>query len=298
GVNPDVGKVSILNFLTRSQKIWIATGFLTLLTTAAKAAPVPKAPTNLTATPYNYTQISLAWVDQSSNEDGFGIERALTSSGPWTSVGTVGANVRSFAAAGLSGSTTYYFRVFATSAAAGNSPYSNIAGATTPAAPVQGPAAPSALRTTVVSAFQINLNWTDNAVNETGFKVERATASAGPYTQIGTPGANITSYPVYSLSPSTTYYFRVRATNATGDSAYSAVASSVTPAAPPPDPTPPSNVQASVVSPSQIRLTWTDTTSYESGYVVERISGAYWIQIASLPANYTSYTDSGLTAGT
>src|SRR5262249_34857362 len=118
------------------------------------------------------------------------------------------------------------------------------------------------------------------------------------YTQIGTPGANITSYPVYSLSPSTTYYFRVRATNATGDSAYSAVASSVTPAAPPPDPTPPSNVQAPLVSPSQIRLTWTDTPSYESGYVVERISGAYWIQIASLPANYTSYTDSGLTAGT
>jgi fibronectin type 3 domain-containing protein len=283
--------------LSRSFGIWITTGLIALFVTASSAVAAPKAPTNLTATPYNYVQISLSWVDASNNESGFRIERAASSSGPWSTTGTVGANVTSFASTGLTGSTTYYYRVFATSTG-GDSPASNIAGATTPAPPVQTPAAPSTLRATTVSFLQINLTWVDNAANETGFKVERATASAGPWTQTGTAGANSTSFSVYGLNPSTTYYFRVRATNGSGDSAYSAVASATTPAAPPPSPTPPSNVTATAVSSSRINLAWTDTTAYEAGYVVERTSGQYWTQIASLPANYTSYADTGLTAST
>jgi hypothetical protein len=293
----DVGKVSILT-LCRSYRFWIAAGFAILLTTAATAAPVPKAPTNLTATPYNYSQINLSWVDQSTNEDGFRIERAPSTSGPWTTAGTVGANIRTFASTGLTGSTTYYYRVTATSVSAGNSPYSNVAGATTPAAPVQGPAAPSSLRATAASAFQINLTWTDNSSNETGFKVERATASAGPWSQITTTGANATSFNVYNLNSTTTYYFRVRATNGSGNSAYSAVASATTPVVPTNNPTPPSNVTATAISSSQINLAWTDAATSESGYVIERWSGAYWTQIASLPTNYTSYSNTGLTAGT
>jgi len=104
-----------------------------------------------------------------------------------------------------------------------------ISGAVTPTPP----AAPSGLTASAASASQINLAWTDNASNETAFKVERAASASGPWTEIaGTLAANSASYSATGLSASTTYYFRVRAANASGDSAYSATASATTSAAP------------------------------------------------------------------
>lgn len=95
------------------------------------------------------------------------------------------------------------------------------------------PAAPSGLVASVASTTQINLSWSDNATNETAYKVERATSASGPWTEIaGNLAANTTSYGVTGLTASTTYYFRVRASNASGDSAYSATASATTSAAP------------------------------------------------------------------
>jgi hypothetical protein len=90
------------------------------------------------------------------------------------------------------------------------------------------PAAPSALTATAVSTSQINLAWTDNSSNETGFKIERKTGAGGTYAEIATVGANITSYNNTSLSSNTQYYYRVRATNASGDSAYTAEANATT----------------------------------------------------------------------
>jgi hypothetical protein len=98
------------------------------------------------------------------------------------------------------------------------------------------PAAPTALTATAASSSQINLAWTDNAPNETGFKIERKTGAGGTYAQIATVGANVTTYQNTGLSASTTYYYRVRATNAAGDSAYSNEAGATTPQPPPPGP--------------------------------------------------------------
>jgi hypothetical protein len=90
------------------------------------------------------------------------------------------------------------------------------------------PAAPSGLTATAVSSSQINLAWTDNANNETGFKIERKTGAGGTYSQIATTGANATTYNNTGLAASTTYFYRVRANNASGDSAYSNEASATT----------------------------------------------------------------------
>jgi hypothetical protein len=90
------------------------------------------------------------------------------------------------------------------------------------------PAAPSGLTATATSSSQINLTWTDNSTNETGFKIERKTGAAGTWSQITTTAAGATSYSNTGLSASTTYYYRVRATNATGDSSYSNEANATT----------------------------------------------------------------------
>ncbi len=93
------------------------------------------------------------------------------------------------------------------------------------------PATPSNLIATAVSHSQINLSWTDNSAGETGSKIERKTG-AGDYTQIATVGANVTTYSDKGLDPATTYYYRVKAYNYAGDSAYSNEANATTKATP------------------------------------------------------------------
>ncbi len=81
-----------------------------------------------------------------------------------------------------------------------------------------------------MSSSSITIAWTDNSSNETAFKVERASASAGPWTQIGLTTA--TGWGDSGLPPSTTFYYRVRASNTAGDSGYSNTASASTMAGP------------------------------------------------------------------
>ena len=90
------------------------------------------------------------------------------------------------------------------------------------------PAAPGNLAATATSSSQINLTWTDNATNETGFYIERKTGSSGTYAQIAALGANVVSYSNTGLTAGTTYYYRVRAYNGSGNSAYSNEANATT----------------------------------------------------------------------
>ena len=89
------------------------------------------------------------------------------------------------------------------------------------------PAAPSGLTATTVSATQINLAWSDNSNNETGFKIEQSTDNVS-FTQVNIAAANSTTLAATGLAPLTAYYFRVRATNSAGDSGYTNTASATT----------------------------------------------------------------------
>lgn len=185
----------------------------------------PAAPSGLAASAASSSQINLSWTDNASNESGFSIERS-TGGGAFAQVASVGANVTSYQDTGLAASTTYSYRVSANNSG-GSSAYSNTASATTSGGSGTLPAAPTNLGATATSSSQINLSWTDNAANETGFSIERSTGG-GAFAQIATVGANVTSFQNTGLAASTTYSYRVRASNAAGNSAYSNTASATT----------------------------------------------------------------------
>ncbi|HEY2774181.1 MAG TPA: glycoside hydrolase family 44 protein [Candidatus Binatia bacterium] len=84
--------------------------------------------------------------------------------------------------------------------------------------------APSGLTATAASGI-VRLAWTDNSSNESGFSIERATSSRGPFGRIAQVAANVTTF--QQSASRGTYYYRVQAySTATGKvSAYSNTAS-------------------------------------------------------------------------
>jgi len=172
------------------------------------------------------TQLTLLWSDNNSNESGFKIERSATGATPWSQITTVGANVTTYTNNGLSCGTPYYYRVRAYNGS-NNSAYSAVVNATTT---LCAPVAPTLLAATAISATQINLSWTDASSNESGFKLERSPDGVNGWSLLTTVGANVTSHNDSNLACATAYHYRVRATNAGGDSPNSNVANATTPA--------------------------------------------------------------------
>src|SRR5436189_4067019 len=96
--------------------------------------------------------------------------------------------------------------------------------------------------------------------------IQRKQGATGAYTQIATPGANVTTYTDDEnvLLDGTQYYYKISAYNSAGDSPFSNEVNGVTLLASP------TSLTATAVSSSQISLTWTDNSSSEIGYLIER----------------------------
>jgi hypothetical protein len=263
------------------------------------------APTSLAATASSSSTVDLSWVEGNSSETGHSVERSGNPLSGFVVVGSAGKSATSFRDVGLSAGTAYYYRVRATGRRGAVSPYSAVAGVSTPSTnptptpsptPVPTPAAPTGLTATAASSTQINLSWTDNSSNETAFKVERGPASSGPWTQIGTTAG--ASYADSGLAASTAYFYRTRAYNASGDSGYSNTAAATTPAAAAP-PAAPASLSATAISSSEIRLIWADASSDETGFKIDRSTATRgWAQVGTVGSNATSHTDAGLSWST
>ena len=155
------------------------------------------------------------------------------------------------------------------------------------------PETPTTLEAAPSSATTVDLTWVDNAAGGGTYKIERK--NTGSFIQVATAAAGATSYSDTGLTTDTTYTYRVRASNSSGDSPYSNEASA-TPSYPP---LAPNGLSAAAASATQINLSWTDNSDNETTFNVERkIGGGVYAEIGTVAAGVTTYNDYGLTTGT
>ncbi len=261
----------------------------------------PAAPTNLVLTVLAWDRIKASWTDNASDEDGSEIERADESNpAAFAVVGSVAANVTTFTDTGLSELTIYFYRVRARNLA-GYSSYTATKNERTPARPVSSaPAAPTGLTVTSGGLTSLVLAWTDNAVNEDRYEIQRAedlAGVAGEFSPLAEGGINATGYTDGNLSPATSWWYRVRAANAQGGSDWAGPTRGTTDAiSTPPDA--PIHLTATATGPHTIDLAWEPQSSFVATYVIERatVLGTF-VAVATVGVT-TAYTDVGLTPDT
>lgn len=149
----------------------------------------------------------------------------------------------------------------------------------------------------VLTGLSVHLTWTDNAMGESGYRVEGDTVPFGanpPSLTIST-AANATSTDV-AAQPNTTYYFRVLAVFGAQASPPSEVVIVITPDVP----SPPGNLTAIAVSSSRIDLEWVNSGGGVMGNRVERSldGGTNWTTRFTFGSPTLSASDTGLSPDT
>ncbi len=253
----------------------------------ASDTTAPSVPTNLQVIPVSTSQINLSWTASTDNTavTGYNIYRNGTK--------VISTTATSYSDTSLAAGTTYSYTVSAYDAA-GNvcTQTASVSAKTNLASDTTAPSVSTNLKATPVSTSQINLSWTASTDNTavTGYNIYRGG------TKIAT--ANKTSYSNTSLTANTSYSYTVSAYDAAGNiSAQTAAVSATTNVAVVADTTAPSvptNLQTSVISSSQINLSWTASTddTAVTGYNIYRNG----IEITT--TSLVAYSDTGLTAGT
>jgi len=148
------------------------------------------------------------------------------------------------------------------------------------------PNPPTTLDTETLSQTSIALSWTDNAEDETGFKVFRNG------TLVGTLPENATAYTDNGLDCGTSYTYYVMAYNGFGNSPASNLVTGTTEDCPPGHTAPdaPTDLSAEAISQSEVEISWTDASDDETGFELYRDG----TMIADLSPNTVGYTDVGL----
>jgi fibronectin type 3 domain-containing protein len=277
--------------------------------TASAATPdttPPSQPGTLSANAVSAGEVDLSWGASTDNVGvtGYRIERCAGSGcSNFAQVATTTGTGTGYQDTSVNSATSYSYRVRATDAAGNLSAYSNTASAATP--DTTPPSQPGTLSANAVSAGEVDLSWgasTDN-VGVTGYLIERCSGSGcSNFTQIATTTGTGTSYKDTTVSASTSYSYRVRATDAAGNlSTYSNTASATTPTPDTQPPSQPGTLSANAVSAGEVDLSWGASTDNVgvTGYLVERCQGSgctNFAQITSVAGSATSYKDTSVSA--
>lgn len=249
----------------------------------------PEPPSELVATALT-DKINLLWTDNSDNENGFYIERAVNG-GNFVRIDSTSANVTSYSDVDVFPGDVYVYRVFAYNDSGIST--STLTASVFITVTVLGP-----LNLTVdISQTSIGISWVDNATNESGFYIERwgagTKSGADEFVVIDSVGTNVTTYTDENVEAGVDYIYRVRAYNEFAVSEYSneiqAKIEIVINA--------PENLTAQV-SEGKIDLGWNDNSDNEEKFYIERAAnGGSFTVIDSTLSNVNSYSDNNALPG-
>lgn len=204
-----------------------SSGYWVMQQVAFKAAngdnSSPSAPVSLSANAISGSQINLTWSAATDNIGvaGYRLERCQ-GSGCSNFVEIATLTTTTYSDVGLAASTNYTYRVLARDAAGNLSPYSPTAATSTMTSggsyDTTPPSPPAVLNATSVSSGQVSLSWIASSDNVavTGYLIESCNGvNCVTFSQIGTSTG--VQFQAMGLAPSTSYSFRVRATDGAGN---------------------------------------------------------------------------------
>lgn len=179
-----------------------------LLTLTSHAGTLPAVPSGVSATAGN-SQVTLRW-NPASLANGYRVMRSTTSGGPYTQVAA--PTWHGFTDVSVDNGTTYYYTI-QSAGSSGLSPRS----AQVSARP-SGLGAPGGVAAKAGNS-QVSLTWSPVS-SATSYRVDRATKSGGPYTQIASPSWH--GYTDLGADNGVTYYYVILSANSGGLSGRSA----------------------------------------------------------------------------
>lgn len=265
-----------------ADRIGRATAFSPVASTKT-ASVVLTAPLGVSGTALGVSSVTWSWnpVAGATSYDLY--SASATSPGAYFAAGFAGTE---YIQSGLAANTSYTVRIAAADIEAVEGPLSVAAAVYTAA---EAPAGTQAL---VLSSAGVRVQWTTGAA--AAYAVERSTSSGGGYALAASSAAvgGAAQYIDTGLSPSTTYFYRVRAYNGGGvPTAYDAEASTLTYPAPPGIPA----LSGHAVSTGSIQWSWTVSGGAPASFLLWASTGG---EVAALPGSATQYLEAGLSSAT
>lgn len=177
--------------------------------TSVWSATIP-APGDLKYEAISKTEIKLTWQDTSTVEEGFRVERKIGFWGDWYTIAYLSPNTVTYNDKWINEADTYYYRIKVYDRS-NSINYSNEI-----VVSLKMPDAPTGLQANPLSSNEIQLNWKDNSINESGFVIEAKQFYS--FKEVGRVGSNITSYRYDDATANRMLTFRIRAINGTNQS--------------------------------------------------------------------------------
>lgn len=239
-----------------------------------------KPPSWLTAVSVDGEKINLSWQDLTTNETGFEIWRKTVSETDYTLYDTMGRNANSYTDLNVSPQTNYYYKVRAK--INDNEVYSDFSNETS--ALTTSLSAPANLSFNVINKTEVELTWDDTSSMEAGFIVEKKIGLLSQWYQISQLEPNTTKFNDKWISSTETTFYRIKAFDRSTAVSYSNEVQLSLDA-----PEAPSNLQVSVMSTNDAKLTWKDNASTEEGFIIEAKQLYFYREIGRVESNVTTF---------
>lgn len=237
-------------------------------------------PTSLSIREKGTSSVKLRWQNNSDYESNFVVESSRDGNS-WSLQENVPAKLEGAEITGMSRNTKYYFRVRAALADGQRSAPSNQVEVILEYAV---PSAPSGLGLASNGQNSVRINWRDNSLDEAYFVVQYSTNNSTWNDKENVPADPLNGALIERLSANTTYFFRVRASNADGKRSDASNVLEVKTQ----DDTPeaPTNLVTSEIAKTTLRLKWRDNSSDEASFVVQiSKDNNSWTDKENVPAN-------------